>query len=105
MCIRDRTSTLLDFNRSGIPLVEVVTKPVISTSKMAVAYIEELRQLVIDLGISKGKLEKGNLRFDANISVANEDSNELGTKVEIKNMNSLKSLEKAIDYEIMRQSK
>ena len=103
--IDSATSTLLDFNRSGIPLVEVVTKPVISTSKMAVAYIEELRQLVIDLGISKGKLEKGNLRFDANISVANEDSNELGTKVEIKNMNSLKSLEKAIDYEIMRQSK
>ena len=103
--IDSATSTLLDFNRSGIPLVEVVTKPVISTSKMAVAYIEELRQIVIDLGISKGKLEKGNLRFDANISVANEDSDELGTKVEIKNMNSLKSLEKAIDYEIMRQSK
>ena len=103
--IDSATSTLLDFNRSGVPLVEVVTKPIISSSKMAVAYIEELRQLVIDLGISKGKLEKGNLRFDANISVAEEGSDELGVKVEIKNMNSLKSLEKAIDYEILRQTK
>ena len=103
--IDSATSTLLDFNRSGVPLVEVVTKPIISSAKMAVAYIEELRQLVIDLGISKGKLEKGNLRFDANISVAEEDSDELGVKVEIKNMNSLKSLEKAIDYEILRQTK
>tara|TARA_B100001175_G_scaffold84185_1_gene70601 strand:- start:1312 stop:2757 length:1446 start_codon:yes stop_codon:yes gene_type:complete len=103
--IDSATSTLLDFNRSGVPLVEVVTKPIISSAKMAVAYIEELRQLVIDLGISKGRLEKGNLRFDANISVAEEDSDELGVKVEIKNMNSLKSLEKAIDYEILRQTK
>ena len=69
------------------------------------SYIEELRQLVIDLKISEGKLEKGNLRFDANISVAQEGDNELGVKVEIKNMNSLRSLEKAIDYEIKRQTK
>ena len=85
--------TLLDFNRSGVPLVEIVTKPVISNAKEAVAYIEELRQLVIDIGISHGKLELGNLRFDANISVAKEGDKELGVKVEIKNMNSLKSLE------------
>jgi aspartyl-tRNA(Asn)/glutamyl-tRNA(Gln) amidotransferase subunit B len=82
-----------------------VTKPLIKSSKEAVAYIEELRQLVIDLDISEGKLEKGNLRFDANISVAHEGDKELGTKVEIKNMNSLKSLEKAIEYEISRQTK
>ena len=97
--------TLLDFNRSGIPLVEIVTKPVIKTAKQAVAYIEELRQLVIDVDISHAKLELGNLRFDANISVANENDNELGVKVEIKNMNSLKSLERAINHEINRQSK
>ena len=103
--IDSATSTLLDFNRAGIPLVEVVTKPLIKSSKQAVAYIEELRQLVIDLNISEGKLEKGNLRFDANISVAYENANELGTKVEIKNMNSLRSLEKAIEYEISRQTK
>jgi len=96
---------LLDFNRSGIPLVEIVTKPVIKTAKQAVAYIEELRQLVIDVDISHAKLELGNLRFDANISVANENDNELGVKVEIKNMNSLKSLERAINHEINRQSK
>ncbi len=96
--------TLLDFNRSGIPLVEIVTKPVISSSKEAVAYIEELRQLVIDIGISHGKLELGNLRFDANISVAHIDEKELGVKVEIKNMNSLRSLERAIEYEIDRQT-
>ena len=92
-------------NRSGVPLVEIVTKPVITSSKQAVAYIEELRQLAIDLNISEGRLEKGNLRFDANISVAPEGSSELGTKVEIKNMNSLRSLERAIDYEIERQTK
>ena len=103
--IESATSTALDFNRSGVPLVEIVTKPVITSSKQAVAYIEELRQLSIDLNISEGRLEKGNLRFDANISVAPEDSKELGTKVEIKNMNSLRSLERAIDYEIQRQSK
>ena len=103
--IESATSTALDFNRSGVPLVEIVTKPVISSSKQAVAYIEELRQLSIDLNISEGRLEKGNLRFDANISVAPEDSTELGTKVEIKNMNSLRSLERAIDFEIQRQTK
>ena len=103
--IESATCTELDFNRSGVPLVEIVTKPVITSSKQAVAYIEELRQLSIDLNISEGRLEKGNLRFDANISVAPEDSNELGTKVEIKNMNSLRSLERAIDYEIQRQTK
>tara|TARA_B100000524_G_scaffold23531_1_gene12018 strand:- start:105 stop:1328 length:1224 start_codon:yes stop_codon:yes gene_type:complete len=103
--IESATSTALDFNRSGVPLVEIVTKPVISSSKQAVAYIEELRQLSIDLNISEGRLEKGNLRFDANISVASEDSTELGTKVEIKNMNSLRSLERAIDFEIQRQTK
>ncbi len=96
--------TWLDYNRSGVPLVEIVTKPVISNAKEAVAYIEELRQLVIDIGISHGKLELGNLRFDANISVAKEDQEELGIKVEIKNMNSLKSLERAINYEIDRQT-
>ena len=103
--IDSATSTHLDFNRAGIPLVEVVTKPLIKSSREAVAYIEELRQLVIDLGISEGKLEKGNLRFDANISVAHDGDKELGTKVEIKNMNSLRSLEKAIEYEISRQTK
>ncbi len=103
--IDSATSTHLDFNRAGIPLVEVVTKPLIKSSKEAVSYIEELRQLVIDLDISEGKLEKGNLRFDANISVAYENDDELGTKVEIKNMNSLRSLEKAIEYEISRQTK
>ena len=88
--IDSATSTALDFNRSGVPLVEIVTKPTINSAKQAVAYIEELRQLAIDLDISEGKLEKGNLRFDANISVAPEDSDQLGVKVEIKNMNSLR---------------
>ena len=103
--IDSATSTALDFNRSGVPLVEIVTKPTINSAKQAVAYIEELRQLAIDLDISEGKLEKGNLRFDANISVAPEDSDQLGVKVEIKNMNSLRSLERAIEFEIQRQSK
>jgi aspartyl-tRNA(Asn)/glutamyl-tRNA(Gln) amidotransferase subunit B len=101
--IHAATSTLLDFNRSGVPLVEIVSKPDIRSAAEARAYGQELRALVAELGVSDARLEEGSFRFDANVSVRPEDADELGVKVEVKNMNSFRSLERAIEYEIDRQ--
>ena len=96
-------STLLDFNRSGVPLVEIVSKPDIRSAAQARAYAQELRAIVLELGVSDARLEEGSMRFDANVSIRPEGSQELGTKIEIKNMNSFRSLERAVEYEIKRQ--
>ena len=96
-------STLLDFNRSGVPLVEIVSRPDLRSATEARLYAQELRDLVAELGVSDARMEEGSIRFDANVSVRREESEELGTKVEIKNMNSFRSLERAIDHEIDRQ--
>jgi aspartyl-tRNA(Asn)/glutamyl-tRNA(Gln) amidotransferase subunit B len=96
-------STLLDFNRSGVPLVEIVSKPDIRGAVEARAYAQELRSVVAELGVSDARLEEGSIRFDANVSVRPEGETVLGTKVEIKNMNSFRSLERAVAYEIVRQ--
>jgi aspartyl-tRNA(Asn)/glutamyl-tRNA(Gln) amidotransferase subunit B len=101
--IHAATSTLLDFNRSGVPLVEIVSKPDIRSAAQARAYAQELRAVVSELGVSDARLEEGSFRFDANVSVRAEGEDELGVKVEIKNMNSFRSLERAIDFEIARQ--
>ena len=96
-------STLLDFNRSGVPLVEIVSKPDIRSAAESRVYATQLRALVAELGVSDARLEEGSIRFDANVSVRPEGSEEFGTKVEIKNMNSFRSLERAVEYEIERQ--
>ena len=96
--------SLLDFNRSGVPLVEIVTQPDIRSAAQARAYAQELRLLVEALGVSDAKLEEGSIRFDANVSVRPGPDAPLGTKVEIKNMNSFRSLERAISFEIERQT-
>ena len=96
-------STLLDFNRSGVPLVEIVSRPDIHSAAQARAYAQELRALVAELGVSDVRLEEGSIRFDANVSIRPEGQTGLGTKVEIKNMNSFRSLEQAIDHEVARQ--
>ncbi len=101
--IHTATETLLDFNRAGVPLVEIVSKPDIRTAVQARAYAQELRSVILELGVSDAKLEEGSMRFDANVSVRPEGTEPLGTKVEIKNMNSFRSLERAIAYEIDRQ--
>lgn len=95
--------SLLDFNRSGVPLVEIVTKPDITSAAQARAYGVQLRSIIDSLDVSDAKLEEGSIRFDANISVRPGPDAPFGTKVEIKNMNSFRSLERAIDYEIKRQ--
>jgi len=97
-------AALIDFNRSGVPLMEVVTEPDMQTPEQARAYATELRAIVLALGVSDARLEEGNLRFDANISIRPEGAEELGVKVEVKNMNSLRSLQRALAYEIERQT-
>ena len=97
-------STLLDFNRSGVPLMEVVTEPDIRTPDEARAYATELRAIVLALEISDARLEEGSLRFDANISLRPAGTEPLGVKVEVKNMNSLRSLRDALAFEIERQT-
>jgi aspartyl-tRNA(Asn)/glutamyl-tRNA(Gln) amidotransferase subunit B len=101
--IHTATASSIDFNRAGVPLVEIVSRPDIRSGAEARAYAQALRQVVLALGVSDAKLEEGSMRFDANVSVRPEGQDALGTKVEIKNMNSFRSLERAIDFEIERQ--
>lgn len=101
--IHTATETHVDINRAGVPLVEVVSRPDIHSGAQARAYAQSLRSVVLALGVSDAKLEEGSMRFDANISVRREGEPELGTKVEIKNMNSFRSLERACDFEATRQ--
>ncbi len=101
--IHAASHSLLDFNRSGVPLVEIVTEPDIRSAAEARAYAIELQALIQALGVSDARLEEGSMRFDANVSVRPAGSDELGTRAEVKNMNSLRSLERAVAYEIERQ--
>lgn len=103
--IHDAEATLLDFNRCGIPLMEVVSEPDIRTPDEARAYGQELREIVLALGVSDARLEEGSMRFDANVSLRRIGTTAFGTKVEVKNMNSLRSLQRALAYEIERQTK
>lgn len=96
--------TLLDFNRAGIPLIEIVSKPDFRSGIEAAKFVEEIKSIVSYLDVSDGKMENGSLRCDVNVSVKEHNKNKLGTKVEIKNLNSISNIEKAIDYEIIRQS-
>ena len=101
--IHGADTTLLDFNRAGVPLVEIVSEPDIRSADQARAYGAELQRIVRTLGVSDAKLEEGSMRFDANVSIRPEGSKTLGTRTEVKNVNSLRSLHRAIDYEIERQ--
>ncbi len=102
--IHTAVETLVDFNRAGTPLVEIVSRPDLRGAADARAYAQELRAVVAETGVSDARLERGSVRFDANVSIRPEGSEELGVKVEIKNMNSFRSLEKAIRAEIERQT-
>ncbi len=96
-------SSLVDLNRAGIPLVEIVSEPDMRTPQEAGAYVRQLRQIVKYLGICDGDMEKGNLRCDVNVSVRPIGQEEFGTKVEVKNVNSFRFVERAIEYEQQRQ--
>jgi aspartyl-tRNA(Asn)/glutamyl-tRNA(Gln) amidotransferase subunit B len=94
--------SLVDYNRSGVPLVEIVSGPDIRSSAQARAYAQELRGILIATGASDGRMEEGSMRIDANVSIRKAEA-PFGTRCEIKNLNSLRSLQRAIDYEALRQ--
>jgi aspartyl-tRNA(Asn)/glutamyl-tRNA(Gln) amidotransferase subunit B len=96
--------SLVDYNRAGVPLVEIVSEPDIRSAAEAAAYLRAIRQIVRYLGISDGNMEEGSLRCDANVSVRPKGTTAFGTKAEMKNMNSFKNVELAIEYEIKRQT-
>ena len=97
--------SLVDWNRSGVPLVEIVGEPDLRTPEEAAAYLTELRRLLRFTGVSDADMEKGNLRCDANVSVRASEDAPLGTRVEIKNLNSIRFVAKALEYEIERQTR
>ena len=96
--------SLLDYNRAGVPLVEIVSMPDMRNGTEAMHYVEAIRNIVLYSGTSDGKMEEGSLRVDVNVSIRPYGSQEFGTKVELKNLNSTKNIETALDYEIARQS-
>jgi len=96
-------SSLVDLNRAGTPLMEIVTEPDINSAEEAKEFLEKLRAIVRYAGVSKADMEKGQLRCDVNVSLRPKGSQELGTRVEVKNVNSFKFVQKAIEYEIERQ--
>jgi len=100
---QDLHDTLVDYNRAGTPLIEVVSEPDIRTGEEAYAFVTEIRRLVRYLDICDGNMEEGSLRCDANISIRPKGSTAFGTKVEVKNMNSISNVKRAIDFEIERQ--
>jgi len=96
--------SLIDYNRSGVPLLEIVTNPCINSADEAITYLEDLRDVFLYLGVSEAKSNYGQMRCDVNISLMEENSTELGTKVEMKNINAFNNVRAAIEYEIKRQS-
>jgi aspartyl-tRNA(Asn)/glutamyl-tRNA(Gln) amidotransferase subunit B len=100
--------SLVDYNRAGIPLIEIVTKPVLGTGakapEVARAYVGQLRELLLGLGVSDVRMEQGSLRCDVNLSLAPQGSGTLGTRTETKNVNSLRSVERAARYEVQRHA-
>lgn len=97
--------SLIDYNRAGIPLIEIVTRPNIRNGKQAAAYLEKLRQIFLYTEISDAKMEEGSMRCDVNISLRPFGSQEFGIRTEIKNLNSISNVQKAIEYEALRQEK
>jgi aspartyl-tRNA(Asn)/glutamyl-tRNA(Gln) amidotransferase subunit B len=97
------SASLVDFNRSGVPLMEIVSEPDLRTPEEAVDYLRELRGILVCVGASDGKMEEGSLRCDVNVSVRPRGATELGARTEIKNLNSFRFVEKAIVYEVNRQ--
>ena len=95
--------TYVDYNRSGMPLIEIVTEPDLRSAADAAAFFEHLRAILVWLGVNDGNMEEGSLRCDANVSVRPAGATALGTKAEVKNLNSFRFLQKALEYEIERQ--
>jgi aspartyl-tRNA(Asn)/glutamyl-tRNA(Gln) amidotransferase subunit B len=103
--MEEAESSLVDFNRCGVPLMEIVSEPDLRTPDEGAEYLRQLRAILVYLGVCDGNMEEGSFRCDANVSVRSKGSKALGTKVEVKNMNSFKNVQKALEYEIRRQIK
>ncbi len=101
--IHDAAHSLVDYNRAGVPLVEIVSRPDVRTAEQARAYANELRGILLATGVSDARMEEGSMRVDANVSVRRVGDGTLGTRAEVKNLNSIRSLGRAIDYEARRQ--
>ena len=101
--VHEANSSLVDFNRSGVPLVEIVSEPDLRSAAEAGAYLRELREILRYIGASDGRMEEGSFRCDVNVSVRKKGATEYETRTEIKNLNSFRFVEKAIDYEVNRQ--
>ncbi len=99
----DNGETLIDYNRCGVPLIEIVTEPDFSTSAEVITFLEKIKSIFEYMGISDCKMQEGSMRVDVNLSVKEEDSYKLGTRTEMKNLNSFKAIERAIKYESQRQ--
>ena len=97
------TKTAIDLNRTGVPLIEIVSEPDMRSPEEARLYMQKLREILVYLGVSSGRMEEGSLRCDANISIRPRGQEALGVKTEIKNMNSFRSVERALEYEAQRQ--
>ena len=98
------TYSLIDYNRAGVPLLETVTDPCIGSSKEAIAFLEAFRNILLYLGVSDARADKGQIRVDVNISLKREEDDKLGTRVEMKNINSFATVKEAIEVEIKRQT-
>ncbi|MFW6381326.1 MAG: Asp-tRNA(Asn)/Glu-tRNA(Gln) amidotransferase subunit GatB, partial [Bacillota bacterium] len=103
--IGSSTGSLVDYNRTGVPLIEIVSEPDMRSPVQARAYLTELKKIMEYLGVSDCNMEEGSLRCDANVSIRPRGTEEFGIKTELKNMNSFKAVEKALDYEVRRQQK
>lgn len=101
--LAEETDTLVDFNRAGVPLIEIVSEPELRSSEEAYAYLTEIRKLLRYLDICDGNMEEGSLRCDANISVRPKGEQKFGKRVEVKNMNSIRNVQRAIEHEAERQ--
>ncbi|MBI1845505.1 MAG: Asp-tRNA(Asn)/Glu-tRNA(Gln) amidotransferase subunit GatB [Candidatus Rokubacteria bacterium] len=97
-------SSLVDYNRAGVPLMETVSQPELSSPEEAAAYLRAFRAVLVYLGVCDGNMEEGSLRCDANISLRRRGATELGTKVEIKNLNSFRNVQRALEFEVIRQA-
>ncbi|MDR1940571.1 MAG: Asp-tRNA(Asn)/Glu-tRNA(Gln) amidotransferase subunit GatB [Clostridiales bacterium] len=102
--VHSRGATLIDYNRAGVPLIEIVTEPDLRSADEAAEFVENVRRTLVYAGVSDGKMEQGSLRVDANVSIMLEGADKLGTRTEIKNLNSFKFIKKAVEFEVERQA-
>src|SRR3989440_4214965 len=98
-------ASLVDYNRAGVPLMETVSRPDLRSPEEAAAYLKAFRAVLVSLGVCDGNMEEGSLRCDANVSLRPRGAAELGTKVEIKNLNSFRNVQNALEFEVQRQTK